>query len=140
MKKLAIILFLCSFFQIEVFSQSKGDDILGEWTTQKQNSRILIFKQNNFYFGRVVWGTGDQKKDEKNPTVELRNRDLIGLTILKDFQFNGTDTWNSGTIYDPKEGKTYSCKITVKDREHLNIRGYIGVSLFGRTEIWTKFK
>ncbi|MCX6218922.1 DUF2147 domain-containing protein [Spirosoma sp.] len=50
----------------------------------------------------------------------------------------GSDTWQNGTIYAPREGKMYSCKMTLKDSAHLNIRGYVGVSLFGQTEVWTK--
>jgi len=62
---------------------------------------------------------------------------LIGLTILKDFVFDD-NSWTGATIYDPRNGKTYSCKLSLKDNYTLNIRGYLGLSLFGRTESWTK--
>jgi uncharacterized protein (DUF2147 family) len=60
--------------------------------------------------------------------------------ILNDFVFDGDATWENGTIYDPREGKTYSCKITLKNKDNINIRGFIGLSLFGRTEMWTRIK
>jgi uncharacterized protein (DUF2147 family) len=120
------------------YAQTNPSAIVGEWLSPKKDSRILIYKQANAFFGKVTWGTGGPAKDEKNPNPALRSRDLIGAVILNDFTFDGDDTWQNGTIYDPRDGKTYSCKMTLKDPTHLNIRGYVGVSLFGRTEVWTK--
>lgn len=75
-----------------------------------------------------------------NPDPKLRNREVVGLVMLNDFVFDGNKTWNDGTIYDPREGKTYSCKITLKDKNTINVRGYVGISMFGRTEVWTRIK
>ena len=122
------------------FAQSKADAILGEWLSAKKDSRVQIYKQGNQYAGKILWGTGSDKKDSKNPDPSLRNRDLIGLSILNGFIFDGDDTWANGTIYDPREGKTYSCKMSLKSPDQLTIRGYIGISLFGRTENWTRVK
>jgi uncharacterized protein (DUF2147 family) len=59
--------------------------------------------------------------------------------VLKNFVFDGKDEWEDGTIYDPKNGKTYSCYIRYAEYPNLlKIRGYIGVSLLGRTTYWTK--
>lgn len=127
-------------FAVSSYAQTNSSIILGQWLSQKKDSRILIYKQGAAYFGKIIWGTGGSPKDEKNPNPALRNRDVVGAVILNDFTFDGNGTWQNGTIYDPREGKTYSCKITLKDPEHLNIRGYVGVSLFGRTEVWTKEK
>ncbi|MEO6849303.1 MAG: DUF2147 domain-containing protein, partial [Mucilaginibacter sp.] len=69
----------------------------------------------------------------------LRTRPELGLELLKDFTFDGDDVYDDGTIYDPKNGKTYSCKMTLEGNQ-LKIRGYIGISLFGRSEIWTRVK
>lgn len=122
------------------FSQTTGDAILGEWLSPKKDSRILIFRQGNKYYGKITWGTGSSPKDEKNPKPELRSRELLGLVILNHFEFDGDDTWEKGDIYDPREGKTYSCKMTLKDPNRLSIRGYIGLSMFGRSEIWTRYR
>jgi uncharacterized protein (DUF2147 family) len=61
----------------------------------------------------------------------------VGTVILKDFKYSGK-TWEDGTIYDPKNGKTYSCIIKAKGLNNLDIRGYIGISLLGRTTNWTR--
>ena len=60
--------------------------------------------------------------------------------MLKDFVFDGSDMWHKGTIYDPKNGKTYDCKITRDEKGNLNVRGFIGISLIGRTGYWLKVK
>ncbi|WP_345267782.1 DUF2147 domain-containing protein [Nibrella viscosa] len=121
------------------FETRQSDAILGEWLSPAKDSRILIYRQGNKYYGKITWGTGTSPKDEKNPNPALRSRDLIGLVILSDFERNGTDTWENGSIYDPREGKTYSCKMTLKDPKSLSIRGYVGIPLLGRSEIWTRF-
>jgi len=69
----------------------------------------------------------------------LRSRPILGLEILKDFVYED-GKWTDGKIYDPKSGKTYSCNMTLKSNGDLNIRGYIGISLIGRTDVWKKVK
>ena len=58
--------------------------------------------------------------------------------MLKNFVFDGDDEWSDGSIYDPKNGKTYKCYIKFDNPQMLKIRGYIGVSLLGRTTHWFK--
>ncbi len=68
----------------------------------------------------------------------MRNRPLIGLEILSGFEYAGDGRWTGGTIYDPDNGKTYRCKLRFVDRDTLEVRGYIGISLIGRTEVWKR--
>ncbi len=76
--------------------------------------------------------------DEKNPDPALRNRPLIGLQLFQGFDYAGNGRWTGGTIYVPNSGKTYRCIVTYVDHNTLKVRGYIGVSLLGRTETWTR--
>ncbi len=139
MKKIAVLIAIISYlFATPLLAQTKADAILGEWINEAKDAKFQIYKKDNKYFGKIIWGTGGDTKDSKNPEPKLRSRELIGLTILNNFVFDGSDTWENGTIYDPKEGKTYSCTINLKSPKEMKVRGYIGVSLFGRTEIWTK--
>jgi uncharacterized protein (DUF2147 family) len=139
MKKKIILLFTLLTAFITVNAQVSESQILGEWLSSKKDSRVLIYKQRDKYYGKIIWGTGGSTKDVKNPKQELRNTELVGLVILSGFKFNGDDMWEDGTIYDPREGKTYSCKMTLNDASELSIRGYVGISLFGRSEVWTKY-
>ena len=127
-----------------IVSAQKADDILGKWINPSGEGQVLIYKKENKYFGKLVWlkipdRNGKPKMDIHNPDKALQTQPELGLELLKDFTFNGEDVYEDGTIYDPKSGKTYSCKMTIKGNS-LKIRGYIGISLFGRTEVWTKVK
>ena len=82
---------------------------------------------------------GKQKVDRENPDPSLRARPIQNLVILWGFKYSGDNVWEDGRIYDPKEGKTYKCKMTL-DGDRLKIRGFIGVSLIGRTNVWTRVK
>lgn len=138
---LFIMLFVLS---VQVFAQKK-DDILGKWLNPSGEGQIEIYKRGDKFFGKLVWvkepndANGKPKTDEKNPTENLRNRPVLGLEILKNFIFDD-GKWIDGTIYDPKSGKTYSCKLTLKDHNQLSVRGFIGVSLIGRTEVFKRVK
>jgi uncharacterized protein (DUF2147 family) len=126
-------------------AQHKTDDILGYWFNEEKTSKVQIIKEGNKYHAKIVWlkepndaVTGKPRVDNLNPEPKLQNVPLMGLVIMKDFIFNGTDEWKDGTIYDPKKGKTYSCYMQFDKPNVLKIRGYIGVSLLGRTTYWTK--
>jgi uncharacterized protein (DUF2147 family) len=132
---ISIILIVISF---SAFAQPKPDAIVGEWLTAAKDGKVQIYKSTNRFFGKISWGNRSNSKDTNNPDPKLRDQNLIGLVILKDFAFNGKDKWEDGTIYDPNNGKTYSCVIRLKDEKSLEVRGYIGISLLGRTEVWTR--
>jgi len=127
-----------------IAAQVKSDDIVGTWLTPgKEPAKILIYKSGEKYFGKIVWlkypeENGKPRLDNNNPDKARRNNQIIGLVILKGFQFDGVDEWEDGKIYDPENGKTYSCYLSLKDKTTLKVRGYVGISWFGRTETWTK--
>jgi uncharacterized protein (DUF2147 family) len=69
---------------------------------------------------------------------ELRNRPVVGMTILRGLRGAGGE-YDSGTILDPDEGRTYRCSARLLDGgRRLELRGYVGISLFGRTQIWAR--
>ncbi len=117
--------------------------VLGEWLTAGGTSKIEIYKEGTEFCGRISWlkepdKDGKPKVDEKNPDEKLRSRPLLGLVILRGFSFDGEDEFTGGKIYDPKSGNDYSAKMTLKDDHTLDLRGYVLVPLFGRTETWTR--
>jgi uncharacterized protein (DUF2147 family) len=128
----------------QVFAQKK-DDIIGKWINPSGEGQIEIYKRGDKYFGKLVWlkepsdERGKPKTDLKNPNENQRSKPILGLEILKNFVFDD-GKWEDGTIYDPKSGKTYSCKLSLKNNNLLSIRGYIGVSLIGRTEVFKRVK
>lgn len=139
MKNLLAILIL--LISAPLFSQTvKADDIIGTYMTEKNEGQVQITKKGSKYYGILAWTKTPGKLDVNNPDKKQQTDKLAGKEILKDFDFDGDDEWHNGTIYDPKNGKTYSCKITRDEKGNLNVRGFIGVSLLGRTSFWVKVK
>ncbi len=143
MKK--IILFLSLLvFSGRLLSQSAhaADAITGIWASNLEKGHVEITLEGDKYQGKIIWlkiptyPDGTQKIDKNNPDKTKREQPLIGLQVLKGLVFV-KDHWDSGSIYDPETGKTYSCRITLKDNK-LDMRGYIGVSQIGRTQTWTR--
>ncbi|MFD0941714.1 DUF2147 domain-containing protein [Pedobacter boryungensis] len=138
------LLFVFVSCTLSVFAQKK-DDILGKWVNPTGEGQIEIYKKADKYCGKLVWikepndDNGRPKLDIKNPTASLRSRPVMGLEILKNFVFED-GKWTDGTIYDPKTGKTYSSNLSIKENGQLNIRGYIGISIIGRSESWKRVK
>ncbi len=120
-------------------------DICGIWLEKEKKSHIEIYKNNDhLYEGKIIWlaeplnDFGQEKKDHKNPNVLLRDNKLKGLTIIKQLKYIEENKWSNGTIYDARSGKTYSLNVSMKDSNTLNMRGYMGVSLIGKTTSWTR--
>ena len=138
MKKFCFLFIPFFLVTISLFANSSADAILGEWLSQEKDGKIVIFKQGDQYFGKISWGKIPGKKDTKNPDEKLRNKDLVGAVILKNFKFTGS-SWENGTIYDPNSGKTYDCILKIRDgNKTLDIRGFVGAAMFGRTSTWTR--
>jgi uncharacterized protein (DUF2147 family) len=83
---------------------------------------------------------GNQKTDIHNPDPAKRSTPIIGLVFMSGFVRKSETRWEGGTIYDPKSGNTYSCSMELEGPEQIKVRGFIGVSLFGRTEYWSRAK
>lgn len=128
---------LCCF-SLAIQAQNKANDIVGYYIVPSKEGAIRIYEEQGKYYGKIILNKDPNKLDANNPDKTKQTRKLLGLNILNSFTFDGDDLWMDGTIYDPKNGKTYSCKITRNANGDLNIRGFIGVSILGRTEIFTK--
>jgi len=132
------------------------DAALGLWETEHTEngwSHVEIFARDGRYHGRLVWlsepvykaddpQAGQPVVDRENPDASLRDRPLVGLEIMRDFEFDGQNKWVDGRIYDPESGKEYRCKITLKDPDTLEIFGYVklGFAKLGRNSLWKRVK
>ncbi len=124
-----------------VQAQSEGA-ILGTWFNAEKSAKIEILKNGSTYMGKISWidlKGRDPKTilDSKNSYPSLQKRPIMGLTILENLSYkNGT--WEGGKIYDPESGKTYSCELRLKNKELLEVKGFLGFSWIGKTVEWTK--
>lgn len=144
MKKAAISFILALFFTITSYA-GDPDKLVGIWKPSDGRSMIKIEKIGSKFYGRIVWliepndENGKPRVDVNNPEESLRSTPLKGYRILKDFTYNDKDElWVDGTIYDPKNGSTYNCKIELKEDNVIEVRGFIGTEVFGRTDVWTR--
>lgn len=141
--KNALRLFLPLVATLSV-SATKPDDVVGNWRTRKGESVIRIERNGAAYGGRIFWlkeplrKDGKPKIDDKNPDAALRGRPILGLDLLRGFRFDGQDSWIDGKIYDPRNGKDYSCTMKIDEHGDLAVRGFVGISLIGRTETWRR--
>ena len=105
-----------------------AQDLTGIWLTKDGISKIEIYKaKDGLYYGKLIW-TKDHSAEAKKFHGELI---LTGLNKESDKEYQGK-------AHDPEQDKTYSCTIKVKDINHLDLRGYIGISIIGRTERWIR--
>jgi uncharacterized protein (DUF2147 family) len=147
MKKLLLLLALSlSSFCLLSQTDSEADKILGLWQTGSGKGKILITKYGDKYGGKLVWlrepndESGNPKTDIMNPDPAKRKNPKIGLNNLLGFNHTGKGKYENGTIYDPENGKTYKCVMTLENDNTLNVRGFIGFTLIGRTDAWTRVK
>jgi uncharacterized protein (DUF2147 family) len=141
----AIILLLTLFSVTSFDTTSSADAIIGVWKNGSGKGHVQIYKNNGKYYGKIVWlrdaldASGKPKTDHKNADPDKRNKPLIGLVMLKDFEYDDGE-WNGGHIYNPSDGKEYKANMEMEDYKTLNVRGYVGISLFGKTDVWTRVR
>lgn len=123
-------------------------DVLGSWLTEKEGAVIEIYEcgedQDRELCGRVAWlrdpytDDGELKRDPENPDPSLRDRPLCGMEVFTGLKRSDGDTWSFGRVYNPRDGNEYRVYIDARGDGTLNIRGYIGIPLIGKSEKWTR--
>ncbi len=145
MKKISTFIVIWFYMTGIVSANTNPDDVIGIWLEASGQAQIQIYKEGTKYFGKIIWikepngQNGKSKLDVNNPDKSLQSKPLLGSLILRNFIYDNGE-WNSGRIYDPQNGKDYKCYMKLKDPNSLSLRGYIGFSLLGRTEVWTRVK
>ena len=142
MIKKNILIFISIF--IASFSYSQSYNIEGDWYTENNDAIIKIYKDGNTLSGKITWmrspndENGNPKTDPENPDERLKSRKRLGMIMMYNFSYDEDDQWDDGEIYDPESGNTYSGIITMTSKNKLDLRGYVGISWFGRTSQWTR--
>ncbi len=143
-KFFVIILFFGASFLVANALDPGADEILGKWWNHEKDAHIEIYKCGDELCGKIIWlknpldDDGKPKRDKNNPEESLRSRPTLGLDILSGFEYTGDRKWEDGTIYNPRDGKTYSCYLDLLDDKKLKVRGFIGFSLIGKTQYWER--
>jgi len=150
MKRFMFAAFLVFILAGTIASAADPDAILGRWKTQMDRSELEIYRCGEKICGKVVWlknpdyvnskdgPVGTPKIDRKNPDPALRDRPIIGLQVIDGLTPADENRWENGACYDPESGHKYKCKMRLSSNDRLEVRGFIGISLFGRTYILTR--
>lgn len=143
-----LILLLPLFFLTAIHAQETKYNklLMGKWLSEDGDAIINLFEDHGEIFGKIIWlkepnnEKGHPKVDDKNPNPTLQRRKVLGLVIMKNFVYKKGLFWSDGSIYDPKTGKTYDANIELKEKDILSLRGYVGISLIGRSSVWRRVK
>jgi len=135
----------CSFVSSTFANENS---VNGPWKTIDDEtgaakSIVNITEEDGKLVGKIsqLFRKPDEDQDPKcdKCSGDKKDKPMIGMTILWDMKKNGDKKWDSGSILNPKEGKTYSCKLElIEGGKKLKVRGFLGFSLFGRTQVWER--
>lgn len=127
---------------------ARADDPTGLWWAEGGAAQVRIDRCGAAFCGRVVWlrspfdAFGCALRDAENPEPALREREVIGLELLRGLRASpaadGWDGWDGGEIYDPGSGRTYRAAARLDGPDRLQLRGYLGIHLLGRTTTWIR--
>nr|WP_315255979.1 DUF2147 domain-containing protein [uncultured Flavobacterium sp.] len=143
MKK-SIVFGLIVFFAMVFNAQSQN--VLGKWKTiddetGQAKSIVEVYEKGGKVYGKVVEILrAEHKKDicTKCEGAE-KNKPILGMIIINGLEKDDAE-YNGGTILDPQNGKKYKCYIALESPDKLKLRGYIGLSIMGRTQYWTRVR
>ena len=144
-RSLLLTLLLCS---TSIFSYA-ADLVspVGVWRTiddktGKEKTLVRITEINGEFRGTIEKLFREPNEDQTpncdKCTGDKKNKPVIGMAIMTGLKHDG-DMYTGGEILDPANGKTYKCKVWLEDKgKKLNVRGFIGMALLGRTQVWVR--
>ena len=135
-----LVLITSGGFTSQGRSMSPDEQVCGKWETMEHNLIIQVYHDNNTFKAKIIWfKDGDARlmnswTDRRNPDPALRNRKIIGLSVLRDLTYNAdTNTWENGMIYDSKHGREWNAAARIDKDGRLEVKGYWHFKFIGRT-------
>jgi uncharacterized protein (DUF2147 family) len=123
-------------------------DPAGVWLTEGRDAAVAIGPCGGevalMLCGRIVWlqnatdESGRPRLDSRNPDSVGRSRPICGLVVMGGLIPSGPNSWDGGTVYNPRDGRIYSGDMTMLSSTTLRVRAYLGVSFFGESQVWTR--
>jgi uncharacterized protein (DUF2147 family) len=135
---------LVVFFAMIFNAQSQS--VLGKWKTVddetgEAKSIVEVYEKGGKIYGKVVEILRTEHKKDVCSKCEGadKNKPILGMVIISGLKKEDSE-YNGGTVLDPQNGKKYKCYITLESPDKLKLRGYIGLSIMGRTQYWTRVR
>jgi len=113
------------------------DAVFGYWLSENERAIIEMSQCGSTLCGRMVW-LSDPVDASGTPKRDAKGAPLCGIHLVDGFRQRDIGRWADGDIYNPRDGKTYSGRLTLIDADRLEVRGYVGVPAFGKSQIWTR--
>lgn len=144
---ISILLFFCANMIYAATATTMGPSPVGYWqtiddVTGKPKAVVQIWETpDKILQGKIVkvFATSEEKKRCVACKGDKHNQPILGMLIMDQLKPNDHHTWDNGNILDPKNGKIYRCTVQLAEQgRKLNVHGYIGLPLFGRTQTWIK--
>lgn len=138
----AIVAFLVGFAGTGIASiNGNPDAVVGTWLVGEKDAKVEIFKCGNKYCGKIIW-TSEKRTDKFNPDTKLRTRDVVGVQLMNNFAYDSKNNeWSGGSLYNTRDGKTYSGYMQLNANGTLFLKGYVlGIRWLGKSDTWTRVK
>lgn len=127
-------------------ASAKETSPVGLWWADRGSAQVEVREADGELTGTIVWlrlpygVDGRTLRDVEHPDPARHDTPVVGLTMLSGFRRESADSdvWSGGSIYDPGNGRTYQGTITMDGEDRLLLRGFIGISLLGRTTTWIR--
>lgn len=141
-----LAIFLSPKMSAAADADTGSQSLIGQWRTMDDNGKasgiVRIYLQDGRYFGRLEqsFTPGDEARTCQKCKDDRRGQPLIGLLVLRNVIPVGNG-YQGGDILDPDTGSVYKCKLHLEEGgKKLLVRGFIGFSLMGRTQVWERLK
>lgn len=145
MKKLIAFSLVLLFASVTLMGQTP----VGKWktiddATGKVRSIVEIYEYQGKLYGKILELLNRTPDEDVDPICKVcpgarKDKKVKGMVILSGLSKSGSE-WTGGNILDPKNGKEYSCTLSMENADKLKVRGYIGFSMIGRTQYWLRDK
>ncbi|MCC8410780.1 DUF2147 domain-containing protein [Mucilaginibacter sp. UR6-1] len=144
---LIISLIILSIPQAIAQNIAPRERICGKWENQAKTLRIQVYTENNDFKAKIIWFSDTEGKpmsywkDKRNPDPKLRDRNILGMGILRDLKYNANKgTWENGKVYDSKHGKEWNASASIDKKDRLKVRGYWHFKWIGKSMTFHRIK
>jgi len=125
--------------QLQAADRLGEQNIVGEWWTEDNSGRVTFFKaKTGTYTGRLTYSK-KPRKDVENDDPKMRTRDVVGIILIWKLKYE-EGKYADGYVYNPEDGNTYRIEVTSTGKDAIEVRGFMGISLFGQTQVWKRYR
>lgn len=116
-----------------------AEGIAGEWWSEERDGRIRFYQHRDGTFRGILTWSKNPRADTENDNPKLRTRSIIGIVLIWELSYENGE-YDGGYVYNPEDGNVYRLDAKVLGPDKLEVRGFLGISLLGETQVWTRYR